>query len=310
MYLNPVGDRCNIIIFSAAIDVPSGWELVPSTFKMSKIVVSPADFVWALDNEDRAYVLIEDNWLFIGNEMYRSVAPSRSSIWVVQKNGNLLCRDGMTPRHRFGTHWLPVDGPSDIEKVVVGPGDEVFAKRNGGSLLVRLGITKQSPVGSKWHDTGINVKDVTVGSYGFYVVNMDDTISFASIKSINETSVMLTNWLRAATALKNITAGHGSSLWGLERDGTLVKRIGVEGSIPIGDYWQPFEGKTISVSAGLNKVYRVLADGKIVRKTGMLLYTVCLFAFFLLFVSFIFRFNSFISFFISSFVLSLISFFT
>ena len=249
--------------------MPSGWEVINSTRRMSIVAVSITDHVWALDKEGRAYVLLEDEWLLIGSEMYRSIAPGVSSVWAVQDIGNVVYRYGVTDQLPLGQIWIPVVSPLDFEKITVGPNNDVFAKCSDNSLFVRLGISNDIPFGREWHDTGMKVRDVAVSSFGVFVVNMDNSMSFAEILSKNETSFVFSKWIQISAFLRNISAGHGSSLWGLQTDGTLLKRVGVEGTLPFGNTWERMMGKTLSISPGLYQVYRVLSDGKVVRRRGI-----------------------------------------
>ena len=248
----------------------SDWELVNSSKRMSKVSVSIGDHVWALDKEGKAYVLFEERWIPIGNERYRSIATGLSSVWAVKQIGSVLYRLGVTDQLPVGHSWIQVNSPLDFEKITVGTDKDVFAIHSDGSLFVRLGISSDYPFGRVWHNTRFRVKDIAISSFGVFAVNMDNSMSYAEIKSRNETSLVFSKWIRISAFLRNISAGHGSSLWGLQPDGTLLQRKGVEGTLPFGDKWMVMDGKTISISPGLFRVYRVLADGKVVRKKGSL----------------------------------------
>ena len=253
-------------IFAATL--PSDWEVVDSSKKMSTVAVSINDNVWALDKDGRAYFLLQDKWLPVGSEVYRSLAIGMVSVWAIQKTGYVFYRYGVTEQFPLGHSWIKVDSPLDLVKILISADNDVLAWCNDGSLFVRLGISDDYPFGREWHDTGLNVKDVAVSSYGVFIVNMDNSLSFAEIMSKNETSFVFSKWTQMSETLRNISSGHGSSLWGLQLDGTLLKRVGVKGTFPFGTSWEPVDGKTLSVSPGLYKVYRVLEDGEVVRRRG------------------------------------------
>ena len=250
------------------VTASSDWELVNSSKRMSKVSVGIGDHVWALDKEGKAYVLYEEQWVPIGNKRYRSIATGPSSVWAVKQIGSVLYRLGVTDQLPVGHSWIQVNSPLDFEKITVGTDKDVFAIHSDGSLFVRLGISRDYPFGRVWHNTRLRIKDIAVSSFGVFVVNIDRSMSYAEIKSRNETSLVFSKWIRISAFLRNISAGHGSSLWGLQPGGTLLQRKGVEGTLPFGDKWVAVDGKTISVSPGLFKIYRVLADGKVVRKKG------------------------------------------
>ena len=255
--------------------MPIGWKLVKSSLKMSQVAVSNADSVWALDTNGKAYVLLEDRWLLAGNDMYISIAHTRDSVWLIRKDGMVLHRHGVTTNDIVGQYWISVDSPFDFTKVITGPEMELFALKEDGSLFARLGISKESPTGTSWYDTGVKAIDVTVGSFGVFLINMDSSLNFAEIKSYNSTSFIFSVFIRIGGALKRVSAGHGPSLWALGPNDTLVKRVGVEGTLPFGNFWLPQGDQTVSISPGLYTVYRVLADGRVLKKTGKDLYFSC-----------------------------------
>ncbi|XP_065052551.1 uncharacterized protein LOC135681853 isoform X4 [Rhopilema esculentum] len=250
---------------SPEMTIPAGWQLIPSTEKMSQVAVNIFDVVWAVNENGYAFALVADSWKPVGRERFRSLAIGQELAWGIKEDGSLIVRLNLTEGNPEGNSWINLDG-KDIVKIIVYGKDEVFAQTNEGRLMRRIGISEEIPYGSKWTDTGKTVLDASAGSFGLFYIDSKNSLHFARRERDTDSIFPFTDDVTVGGALKTVMAGHGSSLWAIESDGALLRREKVGGLLPFGEFWKPMVGRTMSVSPSILFVYRVLADGRIVKK--------------------------------------------
>ena len=131
-----------------------------------------------------------------------------------------------------------------------------------------LGVSVGSPTGTSWALLGKTVKDASIGSYGMWVIDNSGKLQFARTLPDADLSRSFLRWRDVDGDLKAISAGFGGSLWGILKNGTVVKRENVNSGRPTGNRWMAHDGMTSSVSPGVYEVYRTLSDGTVVKRTG------------------------------------------
>ena len=135
-------------------------------------------------------------------------------------------------------------------------------------LIFPLGVSAGSPTGASWVSLGKAVKDASIGSYGIWVIDNSGILQFARTLPDADLSRSFLRWRDVDGDLKAISAGFGGSLWGILKNGTVVKRENVNSGRPTGTRWMTHDGMTTSVSPGVYEVYRTLSDGTVVKRTG------------------------------------------
>ena len=161
--------------------------------------------------------------------------------------------------------------------------NSVMAIKSDRHLMLRTGITRQSPIGSGWKDTGKIVRDASIGDYGIWVVNYFGFLQFAPLKIDENLNSVVFQWIDVNNGIHAIHAGHGGSLWGIMKNGTLVKRENVTMNNPIGTKWKTFYEITTSVTTSVNSVYRTLVNGTVLKREGFYSLTFINFSFLIFF---------------------------
>lgn len=244
-----------------------------SPHKISMVASGINDNLWALDTNGKPYLMLNNTWKLMDLDSYKSLEVDDFGVWGIRKDGTILYRKGVTEQNPQGESWINVDG-TNIEKVSADSANNVLAVRTDGRLLARAGVSDKMPTGTSWVNLGERVMDATISDYGVWVINQTGTLKFAK-KNINDDlsrTRLSFKPLGSTEKMKSVVAGHGGSLWGITQSGLTVWRTWISFQQPDGANWRMVDGNTGSVSPGLYKVYRSLADGRIIKKQGMFIF--------------------------------------
>ena len=207
-------------------------------------------------------------WQRVGNEVFKSITAAERGVWGVKSDGTIRYRQGVSKSNPSGLMWVVIDG-ANFAKVVIGPMNRIMAIKRDRNLMIRTGITRDFPIGAGWKKTEQIVQDASIGDYGIWIVNYFGILQFAPISMGDDLSTLVLRWRDVSSKMKSVHAGHGSSLWSIRNNGSLVKRKGISMDNPIGDHWETSDGVTTSVSTSVHTVYRTVANSTVLYREGM-----------------------------------------
>ena len=209
------------------------------------------------------------------------ITSGGSGVWGIDRLGSTFYRRGVAPLAPKGAYWASVPGPK-LEKIDSGPEGFVMALDENGNIHLREGITKDNPTGTGWRQVGSGYKHLSVGSYGYWVIDQSNQAYFAQATKIGPFSRGL-RWTPIGRNFIQVKAGFGGSLWAVEPDGQLYERQGVTAITPTGISWKRIGNlKVNGVSTGMAGVFAsVKGTNDIIVKPGKIVS--CLFDFYLTF---------------------------
>ena len=236
---------------------------------MLSVSAGATQTAWSIDQRGKIYAFHNNQWNPISTQPFRSAAVGETGIWGITEKGQLLYRQGISTQRPHGYTWLLVG--EGIAKMDVGLSNLIFGIRTNGELVQRTGVTEKRPTGDEWIPAGKTVSDVSLGTHGIWVIDTKGKIWFGSIRIRRSDMRALIAWKSVEGNLKTITAGYGGSVWGILKDGRVVRREGISSQNPYGSSWYIEPGLIANdISAGISGVYITLPNGKVISYRGKL----------------------------------------
>ncbi|KAM7386786.1 hypothetical protein PAMA_009419 [Pampus argenteus] len=150
----------------------SSWLHVGTDQPFKSISIGGANQVWAIAKDGAVFYRgsvspqnpAGECWYHIpspSRQTLRQLSVGRTSVFAVDENSNLWCRQGLTPSYPQGSTWELIS--NNVTKVSVGPLDQVWTIADGvpgfpaeapGAVCHRLGVGPMQPKGQCW-DYGI-----------------------------------------------------------------------------------------------------------------------------------------------------------
>ena len=279
---------CSLVCFMLvkfAASLPSDWQILPvSAVANSGIQQLDAGIsmsIWALDYAGKPLVKVglKGQWSRVNASETSElswISSGAAGVWAVQSYlGVPVYRDGVTEQTPGGLSWLPVEGRG-FTVIESGLPSCVYALSATFELYYRDGISDSNRIGSSWKQIWGKYKFVSAGSYGVWVIDLENRIYFGKGSSADLSLVK--NWKEIETpdssSIRYVVAGFDGSVWALSHDYMVFKRDSVNIFNPTGksNGWRRIDGlKLGAISAGLPGVIGVTLDQNVVVHQGKLL---------------------------------------
>lgn len=234
--------------------------------------------IWALDYAGKPLVKVglKGQWSRVNASETSElswISSGAAGVWAVQGYlGVPVYRDGVTEQTPGGISWLPVEGRG-FTVIESGLPSCVYALSATFELYYRDGISDSNRIGSSWKQIWGKYKFISAGSYGVWVIDLENRIYFGKGSSADLSLVK--NWKEiekpASSSIRYVVAGFDGSVWALSDEYILFKRDSVNIINPTGksNGWKRIDGlKLGAISAGLPGVIGVTLDQNVVVHQG------------------------------------------
>ena len=221
------------------------------------------DQLVAIDSSGKPYMRTDNSWSSVPSEILKYVTTGDAGTWAVDKN-NLI-------RYRSSSNLRQWDytGSEVFQNVDSGPKGFVFGVRNNGVLAYRDGISKAVPYGLEWINLGRSLKSASVGSYGIWGVDDSGAVHFARRPS-NLEVFPLTWRVINGPFLTKIDAGFGNNVWGVGRNGQVIKRDGISHDTPFGTKWLSLNDVALQdITIGLKGIFGINSGKSVITNNGI-----------------------------------------
>ena len=283
----------SLVLFSVITHVeslPSNWQILPKDaltgVKVRQLDAGIAKSIWALDFAGKPLVKVglKGQWSRVNDSQNSDlswVSSGAAGVWAIEAYlGVPVYRDGISEQIPGGVKWLPVEGRG-FSIIESGLPSCVYALTTKFELYYRDGISASTPIGSSWKQIWGKYKFLSAGSYGVWVIDLDDVLHFGRGSSADLS--LVTNWKeidrpQGAGPIRYVVAGFDGSVWALSDDNVVFMRDSVNILNPTGknNGWRRIEGLALgSISAGLPGVIGVTLEQSIVVHKGNFLQFCC-----------------------------------
>lgn len=180
-------------------------------------------------------------------------------------------RDGISSVKPAGKYWRRIIPDNNVLTVVdYGAYGELVAINKDGDVLVRQGVVPiHKPEGDKWVTVARGFKSISVGSYGYWLVDRDDNVFFAKYVSSNELDRLRLSQVNGK--FRKVSAGFGGNVWAIDKNNRVFMRINVNSLNPSGSKWTEVPDLALTdIASGYDAVYGITLSGRVVRFTGKL----------------------------------------
>lgn len=184
-------------------------------------------------------------------------------------------RFDVSPSNVGGQYWGRVHANTKkLADIDYGANGEIVAVTTDGEVVSRLGISRTNPIGTSWKTLTTGFKSISVGTYGYWLLNDKDEVYFASYIP-SSTIYNKLNVVRINGKFKKVVAGFGGNVWAIDRDNKVYRREIVNFLNPSGIQWEKIQhdGKDLllfEISAGYDAFYGITPTGRILRYPGMI----------------------------------------
>ena len=276
-----------------AASFPSDWEMLSSnrveSSRVRQLDAGIATSIWALDYLGKPLVKVglKGQWSTVndsGISQLRWVSSGAAGVWAVQTFlGVPLYRDGITEQAPGGVRWLPVEGRG-FTIIESGLPKCVYALNSKFELYYRDGISESNRMGTLWKQIWGKYKFISAGTYGVWIIDLDNKIYFG--KGSSASLSLVNNWQQIDKpdynpTIRYVVAGFDGSVWALSDDNVVYKRDSVNILSPTGktNGWTRINGLALgAISAGLPGVIGITVAQDVVVHRGIAI-TLILFLF-------------------------------
>ena len=175
----------------------------------------------------------------------------------------------------FGDYWSQMQiNKKILTKLTYGAYNEIIGISKDGEVLSRQGITNENPFGDSWKLIDKGYVDVSIGFYGYWLIDASGNIYFSAyVPSANLLGRLSVN--RIDGNFKKVVAGFGGSVWALNSQNEVFRRVKVNSLNPAGVLWEKINGlKMVDIAAGYDGIYGLDMNGRVLGSKGCLLFLV------------------------------------
>ena len=286
-----MGSRCILclsltflLLALHAESFPSDWEMLSNnaaeSSRIRQLDTGIATSIWALDYLGKPLVKVglKGQWSTVndsGTSQLRWVSSGAAGVWAVQTFlGVPLYRDGITEQTPGGVSWLPVEGRG-FAIIESGLPKCVYALNSKFELYYRDGISESNQIGTSWKQIWGKYKFISAGTYGVWIIDLDNKIYFG--KGSSASLSLVNNWQQIDKpdynpTIRYVVAGFDGSVWALADDNVVYKRDSVNILNPTGksNSWTRIDGLALgAISAGLPGVIGITVAQDVVVHRGI-----------------------------------------
>ena len=171
-----------------------------------------------------------------------------------------IARNGVTLTNPVGSYWTSLPTTRRLSMIDYGANGEI------------VGITKEGDVVSllnnRFKILSNGFKSVSVGFYGYWLVNNRNIVYFATyVPSQNVLSRL--NIIPIRGQFKKVVAGFGGDVWALDLNNRVYRRLKVNTLNPSGTKWEKIEGLRLrDITVGYDGVYGITLNQKLLKSTS------------------------------------------